>query len=271
MLNIAFAILLYPGLLLACALTLLFRFLAEGLLPYEHSPRFPTLSLSSLSGLVSIILSTVALAALPWPFHPAADYGWVASPLVLWFCLEGAYMVPLVPGLLSRSPLASREVIREAQISIAGRFVLWLAIGVALWSGIGWDMLMLPARVLAALAGLLALPAAAGIGPFSAERSVSVGGAETGLDEATSDLLRFARTMRGAVLVATLVTASFPYNLLNPMAALLLSMLLFLIILVLLRRVALSLPRLPLPSALRWCWWRALPLAVAGLVYLILV
>ena len=39
----------------------------------------------------------------------------------------------------------------------------------------------------------------------------------------------------------------------------------------LLRRAALALPRLTLPGALRWCWWRALPLAVGGLVYLMIV
>jgi len=39
----------------------------------------------------------------------------------------------------------------------------------------------------------------------------------------------------------------------------------------LLNRVAGALPRLTLPAALRWCWWRALPLAVVGLVYLIVI
>jgi hypothetical protein len=46
---------------------------------------------------------------------------------------------------------------------------------------------------------------------------------------------------------------------------------LFVLVALLLKRIADALPRLTLPAALRWCWWRALPLAVVGLVYLILI
>ena len=44
-----------------------------------------------------------------------------------------------------------------------------------------------------------------------------------------------------------------------------------LLIALLLSQLAGLLPRLTLPAALRWCWWRALPLGLAGLVYLMLV
>jgi hypothetical protein len=77
------------------------------------------------------------------------------------------------------------------------------------------------------------------------------------------------------VLLAALVIASLPGTagapLVRPPVALALIAALFLVIALALRRAALALPRLTLPSALRWCWWRALPLAVAGLVYLIIV
>jgi len=121
------------------------------------------------------------------------------------------------------------------------------------------------------LAGLLALPAAIGVGPFGAERSLNAAGAEEGLDEATASLVRFARTARGAALLAALIVASLPPVLLQPWVALLLIAGLFMLITLLLNRISGALPRLTLPAALHWCWWRALPLAVVGLVYLIIV
>src|SRR5207249_7684455 len=104
------------------------------------------------------------------------------SPLALWAALEGAFLVPLAPGLLRPSPLGARAASREGQMGVAGRFVIWMAIGTALWAGAGWSPAALPGRVLAALAGLMALPAAIGAGPFGAERSLSAAGAEVGLD-----------------------------------------------------------------------------------------
>jgi hypothetical protein len=68
-----------------------------------------------------------------------------------------------------------------------------------------------------------------------------------------------------------LIVASLPIALLQPWVALLLIAGLFVLIALLLNRASGALPRLPLPAALQWCWWRALPLAVVGLVYLLLV
>jgi hypothetical protein len=169
-------------------------------------------------------------------------------------------------------------------MSVAGRCVVWLALGLALWGGASWGLVALPGRLLVALAGLLAVPAAIGAVPFGAERSLSAAGAEEGLDEATAALLRFARAVRGAALLAAFLVASLPratgawppfaagsVAYVQPWIALLLVAALFVVVGLLLRRVAAVLPRLPLPAALRWCWWRALPVAVAGLLYLIVV
>jgi hypothetical protein len=109
------------------------------------------------------------------------------------------------------------------------------------------------------------------VGPFGAEHSLSAAGAEGGLDEAAADLLRFARTLRGAALLAALIVAALAPAALHPPIALALSAALFLVFALLLRRATLALPRLTLPGALRWCWWRALPLAVGGIVYLMIV
>jgi hypothetical protein len=273
MLEVALAVLAYPGLALTLILGFIFGWLSE-----RQTPRFrlriAPLSADSLAGVASIVLAALALALLPWPLHPATEQLWVDSPLALWIAVEGAFLVPLLPGLLAPSPLAARAAVREAQIGTAGRFVVWLAVGTMLWSGVGWAAGDLPGRGLAVLAGLLALPAAIGIGLFGAERSLSAAGAEEGLDEATADLLRFARTVRGAALLALLIVAAMPspasLPLLHPALALGLIGSLFLCIGLALHRVGQMLPRLTLPGALRWCWWRALPLAVAGLVYIII-
>ena len=270
--NIALAILAYPGLALALVLALSFGLLAEGHTPARRISAL-RLNAASSTALISIALAALALALLPWPEHPAAGWSWIGStsPLMLWGALEGAFLVPLLPALLRPTALGTRAASREAQMSAAGRFVLWLAIGVALWSGADWATAALPGRALAALAGLLALPAAIGSGPFGAERSLSTAGAEAGLDESTAEMVRFARTLRGAVLLAALIVATLPLALLTPWVALLLIAALFLVIALMLRRIAIALPRMTLPAALRWCWWRALPLAVAGLIYLIII
>ncbi len=72
-----------------------------------------------------------------------------------------------------------------------------------------------------------------------------------------------------------LIVASLPPSAgaarIQPWGAALLAAALFLVVSLLLRQIGGALPRLPLPHALRWCWWRALPLALVGLVYLIVI
>lgn len=276
----ALALLLYPGLALTLALALLFGALSEGRLFFNRVRVAPFWrGLDGLSAIASVLLAAVGLALLPWPLHPAADHPLIGHPAVVWVALEGAFLLPALPGLLAPSPLGARGASREAQMSLAGRCVVWLALGVALWSGVGWALGGLPGRLLVGIAGLLALPAAIGAGPFAAERSLSAAGAEAGLDEATSGLVRFARAARGAALLAALLVASTPPGLagpglpfaLQPWVALLLLAALFLVVVLLIRQVAATAPRLTLPAALRWCWRRALPLALVGSIYLVVV
>jgi hypothetical protein len=269
--NIALSLLLYPGLALALVLALAFGWLAERRAYFGWLRSAVWGSLDALLSLASLLLAALALALLPWPLHPAAGWPLAGGPIALWAALEGAFLLPVLPGLLAPSPLGARAASREAQISIAGRCVIWLALGGALWGGAGWSLVGLPGRALMTLSGLLALPAAIGAGPFGAERSLNPAGAEEGLDEATAALVRFARTARGAVLLAALIIASLPLAMIRPWVALLLIAGLFVLVALVLRRVAGTLPRLTLPAGLRWCWWRALPLAVAGLVYLVVI
>jgi hypothetical protein len=269
--NLALSLLLYPGLALVLVLALIFGWLTERRARFGWLGGAAWSSLDGLLSLASILLAALALALLPWPLHLAPSWFWLGHPIALWAALEGAFLLPLLGGLLAPAALGVRAASREGQISMAGRCVIWLAIGIALWAGAGWDVRALPGRALAALAGLLALPAAIGTEPFGAERSLNAAGAEEGLDEATASLVRFVRAARGATLLAVLIVASLPVALLQPWVALLLIAGLFLLVALLLNRIAGALPRLPLPAALQWCWWRALPLALVGLVYLIVI
>ncbi len=152
MLEAIFAVLVYPGLVLTHVLGLIFGWLSERQAPRLRL-RIPRLNADNLAGVASILLAALALALLPWPLQPATGGLWIGGPLALWIAVEGAFLVPLLPGLLAPSPLAARAAVREAQIGAAGRFVLWLAVGTALWSGAGWAVGELPGQALAALAG----------------------------------------------------------------------------------------------------------------------
>jgi hypothetical protein len=280
-LEVTLAVLLYPGLALTLALALLSGWLFEGRAFFAQvRPARFWRSIDGLAAAVSLALAALGLALLPWPSHPAAGWAWVGHPAAIWAALEGAFLLPALPGLLAPLPLAARAASREAQMSLAGRCVVWLALGAALWGGAGWAPADLPGRLLLGLAGLLALPAAIGAGPFGAERSLSAAAAEEGLDEATAGLVRFARTARGAALLAALVVASAPPALgrspvgtfqVQPWIALMLVAALFLVVILLIRQISAVMPRLTLPAALRWCWLRSLPLAAVGLVYLVII
>lgn len=266
------AIAIFPGLVLTLALGGLFRWLLEGAVSAKITVLAAAVrSVEGLLGLASILLAALAMALLPWPLHPAPGWAWVGNPIALWVVIEGAFLLPIIPGLLAQSPFVLRATSREAQISVAGRVVFWLALGAALWVAQGWSAWVLPGRVLAALAGLLALPAAAGVGPFGAERSLSRAGAEAGLDEATTRLLGFARVTRAAVLLVALIVATLPMRELRGELAALLVLALFVTLTLVMRRVFVVLPRLTLPGALRWCWWAGVLPGLIGIAYLVVV
>jgi hypothetical protein len=147
--------------------------------------------------------------------------------------------------------------------------VLWLAIG-ALASQAEADVRSLIGRALLLVAGLLVLPAAAGLGPFAPERSLTAAGAEVGLDDPAKALLRLARTVRGAALLILLIAVALAPVALRPVLALLIA-LAVLLVYGLALRAATGLPYFTLPAALRWCWTRALPLALTGLLVLVLL
>lgn len=266
--NLVLPLLVFPGVLFTLVLTVALQVLVEGL------PRgrlaFPKPGLESLIGLLSIVLACVGMALLPWPIQL-----WVArepaQPLAIWLAIEAAFWLPFLPGLLSRDTLINRVTMREAQVSLAGRVVVWLAIGSLMAQAQAWSLTSAPGRLLVVIAGFLALPAAMSVGPFAADRNLSPSGAEHGLDSATGAWLRFARQVRSTVLLAALALAILPRDRVQPLAALAVWAAIVVVVGLVLRRISGTLPRLTLPTALRWCWWRALPIALVGLVYLVLV
>src|SRR5262245_24764555 len=122
--NLALSLLLYPGLAFALVLALVFGWLTEGRIRFGWLRSAAWGSLDGLLSVASMLLSALALALLPWPLHPAAGWAWLDSPVALWAALEGAFLLPLLAGLLAPSPLGARAATREAQINVAGRSVV---------------------------------------------------------------------------------------------------------------------------------------------------
>lgn len=285
--NILLALLIYPGLALVLALGVAFTWLFARQVPAATLLNSaPLRSLAGLAALASLVLTGVGMALLPWPYHPASAWAIIGNPAVLWALFEGSFLLPLLPGFLSPQPLVARAAAREAQIGAAGRCLFWLAAGSGLWLGARWSLLSIPGYILLLLAGLLALPAAMGQGPYGPELSLSQAGAEEGLDVPTSTLVRFARLTRGAALLATLAVALLPAfsgagtppalqqratTQIAPWAGLAIIAGLFVAAALVLRQVSELLPRFTLLGALRTLWRIALPLAVAGLIYLVVI
>lgn len=265
--NLVVALIFFP--LLLVVLTLALHTLIGGELRFG-SLRVPPMSGDSVAAGASLLLAACGLALLPWPFSPV-PLNVFGAPLTAWLATEGAFLIALLPGLLIPDALINRATIREAQISLAGRVVLWLAIGTLVWTTANWTALSLPGRLLLALGGVFALPAAAGLGPFSADRSLSPLAAERGLDQATLALVQFARQARGTLLFAALGLALVPRTQVQPVIGIVLWFAIVLVGGLILRRLNGRIPRLTLPAILHWCWQRALPVALVGLLYLAVV
>ncbi|GAB4162546.1 MAG: hypothetical protein Fur005_21220 [Roseiflexaceae bacterium] len=183
-----------------------------------------------------------------------------------WLLIELGALLPLLPNLATRQTLTVRAAVREVQGGVAGRVVIWCALGAALLAGS--EPLALPGRLLLLIAVILALPAAASLGPFGPELSLVPDRSDQSLDEGVRALLPYARYTRAAALlgvVAVVMTPATPLGMIGPLVGALLLALVLLAIL----RWSRVLPRMTLPMQLRWCWWRAMPLALAGLVYLL--
>ncbi len=264
------SLLIYPGIILVLVLGYLYTTLYQGrpALRGEVVRAAWRSSEGVLYG-VSVLLAAYGSALMPWPLNSVAAGMW--AWLWAWAAFEGAFLLPLLPALFSSVPPVVRAASREAQMGVAGRALLWLALTVALLLPPGLSPTVLPAYLLAAAGAVFAFPAAIGWGPFGTETSITPGGVEMGLDRATLVLGQAVRMIRIAALLACSLLALFPYTLLQSWIKLFVLAVLFSGAVLLLRRFDRHMPRLPLPHALRVCWWRALPLSIAALIYLVVV
>lgn len=226
-------------------------------------------SVDGLAATAGIVLVILAFAALPWPLHPASDHAWVGHPALLLALIEGAFLAPVFAGLLASSPLAARAVMREAQVNAAGRLALWVAAGSSLWGGAGWTGLDVLGRIVLFVVGGVACAAAAGLGPFAPDTSLSPSGAEEGLDESERWLAHMARHMRAGLMLTFFVISVVPGpKVVQPIIALMIAVAIGAVLVAGLRQVQRTLPRLTLHATVRWCLWRMLPIALAASVYL---
>lgn len=233
--------------------------------------RFPQ-SIDGWVALVCMVLVVLAFAALPWPFHPASDHAWVGHPVLIGGLVEGAFLAPAFAGLLASSPLAARAVMREAQVNGAGRLALWVAIGSLLWGDVGWTGLEVLGRIVLFVAGAVAVAAAAGLGPFMPDVSLSPSGPEEGLDVHERWLAQAAHHMRASLALGLFVVSVVPgMEAAQPGIASIIAVALFAVLIVGLRRARQTLPRLTLHTTMHWCLWRMLPVALIANVYLELV
>ncbi len=252
------------ALALVPALAWLFGLLVSGEAVALARPAQGVRSIDGVAAAIGLAASVIFVAFLPWPVI-APPHGTPALVTVL-LALESASLLPLIAGLRA-GQLAARAAIREAQIGTAGRCVLWLVYG-ALSQIDSVAPIQVPGVVALLAGGLLALPAACAIGPFGPERALVADGPETNMTPPAASLHRLARRVRRA-LPPLLLCAALPLAALGPLA-LGIQLAVYTVMVAALARLLADRPRLTLPAALGWCWWRALPLALAGMVYLLL-
>lgn len=217
----------------------------------------------SLPHALAIIFALIAISLLPWPQSPiGALPAW--DVWRVWAWTEASCLAALLPGLASSLPAMSRAAVREAQIGVSGRAMLWIALLVGYrWNGT--TPLELGVLLLAALVALLALPAAAGWQPFGGEGGLGLGESDAYLAPEDVPLARLARDLRGvllALLVATLFIAAPHFSWWQQ---LMLKLWLAFAIVLVGRSLQSSTVRRSLPLALRFCWRLVLPLALLAL------
>ncbi|MBP1466950.1 hypothetical protein EYB53_014650 [Candidatus Chloroploca sp. M-50] len=258
--------LLYPGALTALLAGVLYRMVRRGKPGVEGMAALQ--SQEGRANLAGLVLASLGLALLPWPLHPS---GATASWLWAWIAFELAFLVPLVPALLTGRPALGRAAIREAQLGTFARALLWGALAVALTLHQRWDTIALLAHMLALLGALIAFPVAIGWGPFGPEEFITPGGVAAGLDADGQALDKLARDLRAGMLLAAVLVAVLPVGLVPAFISLPLIVGGIVIGALLLRNFDGRQARLTLPDALRFCLIWPLPLTLVATVVLSVV
>ncbi|WP_299756823.1 hypothetical protein [uncultured Chloroflexus sp.] len=241
------ALIIYPGGTLAIGLGIGYRLLTTRQLPANGSLLLTTDWIGWLA-LATLGLVAGGLASLPWPWHPAPlPFGWLGA----WVCLEAAAWLPFWPALSSGAPHLVRAAVREAQIGVLGRAIVWSVAVISLSSSGGLSGWTLSGHLLIWLAGLFSLPAAINWGPFGPEPSLGPQGITEGLPARPAATLTFARDTVAAALLTVVWMAGLPRELLPPWAELLIIIGGSAITALALQWLQGRLPRLSVPAALR--------------------
>jgi hypothetical protein len=270
-LDMLIALVFYPGLLTIVAAGMLLAFAAGIRIPGPAALRGIQRTAGGIALLLSCGLLVGATTFIRLPLQPALVRWPVASIPLSWVVLEMAFLLPALPAIVSQRTLVGRAASREAQLGVAGRVAFWVAVSAGFAAGSA--LADVPGRLLALVAGFMALPAAAGLGPFAAEASLAPAPDQDVFDGASQAFLPLLRHIRAGVLVLVLAAAVIPPAwVTGPQAMIGAGSVAGIVLLagVLLTQLV-GRPRLTLPAGLHWCWRRALPLALAGLVYVLTV
>jgi hypothetical protein len=263
------AAIIYPGLLTALAVGLLYGWLVGGTGERGRAGGLGAAlrSREGLAALAGMVAAAAGLAALPWPFHPA---GAARAWLWAWAGIELAFLLPLAPALAAGVPQVVRAAMRRAQIGAFGRALLWMALTSALAIHAEWQLAALPAHLLALVATLVAFPIAVGWGPFDDEVSITGAGVQAGLSPALRRFDSLARNVASGALLAAAMVATLPTAIGPVWLRPILIATGFITVGALLRRLSGRMPRLALPAILRLGWAYVAPLAAAAAVALII-
>ena len=264
--DVLFAYFIYPGLLPTLIGTVLVSvFVLQRNLVLPTDWRKAVLNIDGFAAIISIVLSISACMYMPWPSNSV--YTSIAGPLLMWAALEIAFLLPPLAAQTASSPMIVRGAVRSLQIGLAGRVVIWCVFSALSWANQSWQLLSLPAVLLAWGAAILALPAAIGIGMFRNNTALT-GMMTTGLNISTVALLRIASDIRSAVLIFAVTSSLVPPSVQSTPIRMFLIAVCTIITMLAMRILIANQPFATLSAALRWCWWRALPPALLALLYL---
>ncbi|GIV90976.1 MAG: hypothetical protein KatS3mg055_3494 [Chloroflexus sp.] len=200
------ALLIYPGGLWAFGLGIGYRVLTTWQLPTNGQLRFAT-DRPGWMALTTLICVAGGLTGLPWPWHPSPHaFGWLGA----WALLEVAAWLPLWPTLTAGTPRIVRAAMREAQISLLGRALLWGVAAIGFSNDNTLTGAALAGHGLMLVSGLLSLPAAINWGPFGPEPSLGPHGIVEGQSAKMAAAITFARDLVAAALITVVWQAGLP-------------------------------------------------------------
>ncbi len=221
---------------------------------------------------LSMLAAAVGMALLPMPLNPIRPT--VVAWWWAWLAFEVAFLLPLLPALLTTHPPLARAALREVQVGVSGRAILWLALGVSLilydvWSvqdAQGHSPLL--GHALAILAASLTFPAAVGWGSFAPPTTLTANASRHGLPMPLAQAAAAAHLVRVSALLLASLVCLLPMSQVAVPVGIGMLLVSFALGCGWLAWQQAQAIQLPLTLALQRCWWRAFPLALMAVIYL---